>query len=39
MTRKEQRFEIASDKEPASVVIDPNTWILMTAKFGTEPRP
>ena len=33
MTRKEQQFEIASDKEPESVVLDPNTWILITAKF------
>jgi aminopeptidase N len=33
MTRKDQQFEIASDKEPATVVLDPNTWILMTAKF------
>ena len=33
MTRKEQQFEIASDKEPASVALDPNTWILMSAKF------
>jgi hypothetical protein len=36
MTRKEQRFEIASDKEPASVVIDPNTWILMDARFSKQ---
>jgi aminopeptidase N len=33
MTQKAQRFEIATDKEPASVVLDPNTWILMDAKF------
>jgi aminopeptidase N len=33
MTRKEQQFEIASDKEPTSVVLDPNTWVLMDAKF------
>jgi aminopeptidase N len=39
MTRKEQTFEIASDNEPASVVLDPNTWILMDAKFGAGPRP
>jgi aminopeptidase N len=39
MTSKEQRFEIASDKEPASVVLDPNTWVLIDAKFGAEPRP
>ncbi|HEV8041779.1 MAG TPA: M1 family aminopeptidase, partial [Bryobacteraceae bacterium] len=34
MTRKEQKFEIASDKEPTSLALDPNTWILMDAKFG-----
>ena len=33
MIRKEQQFEIASNKEPESVVLDPNTWMLMTAKF------
>jgi aminopeptidase N len=35
MTRKDQSFEIAADKEPTSVVLDPNTWTLMDAKFGT----
>ena len=41
MTRKQQRFEVVSDKEPSAVDLDPNTWILMDAKFarGTEPRP
>jgi len=34
MTSKHQTFEIASDKEPASVVLDPNTWTLMTAHFA-----
>jgi hypothetical protein len=34
MTSKMQQFEIASDKEPASVELDPNTWILMDARFG-----
>ncbi len=34
MTRKRQRFEVASDREPASVELDPNTWMLMDAKFG-----
>lgn len=34
MTRKEQAFEIAADKEPAAVVLDPNTWVLMNAEFG-----
>jgi aminopeptidase N len=33
MAQKTQRFEIASDKEPASVTLDPNTKILMDAKF------
>lgn len=34
MTRKQQRFEIAADKEPATVTLDPNTWVLMEARFG-----
>ena len=34
MTGKTQRFTIASDKEPASVELDPNTWVLMDAKFA-----
>ena len=34
MTAKQQRFEIPSDQEPAAVDLDPNTWILMDAKFG-----
>jgi aminopeptidase N len=33
MVRKEQEFEIAADKEPGSVLLDPNTWILMDARF------
>lgn len=33
MTGKQQRFEIAADKEPGSVVLDPNTWTLMDAHF------
>jgi aminopeptidase N len=33
MTGKEQRFEIAADKEPVSVELDPNTWILVAVKF------
>ena len=33
MTAKQQKFEIASDEEPASVELDPDTWILMDAKF------
>jgi aminopeptidase N len=34
MTRKQQRFEIAADKEPSEVLLDPNTWILMDTHFG-----
>jgi aminopeptidase N len=37
MTRKQQRFEIAAERAPESLTLDPNTWILMEAK--TEPRP
>jgi len=34
MTAKQQRFEVAADREPASVELDPNTWMLMDAKFA-----
>ena len=34
LTQKQQRFELASDKEPATVALDPNTWVLMDARFG-----
>jgi aminopeptidase N len=34
MTRKQQRFEIAAEKEPVAVTLDPNTWVLMEARFG-----
>ena len=34
MTQKTQKFEIAVDKEPASVTLDPNTWTLMEARFA-----
>lgn len=34
MTRKQQRFEIAADKEPVAVTLDPNTRMLMEARFG-----
>jgi aminopeptidase N len=33
MTGKQQKFEIAADEEPSSVELDPNTWMLMDAKF------
>jgi aminopeptidase N len=34
LTAEQQKFEIASEKEPASVELDPNVWILMDVKFG-----
>jgi aminopeptidase N len=34
MKEKQRRFEIAADKEPSSVALDPNTWVLMEARFG-----
>jgi aminopeptidase N len=34
LTQKQQRFEIAADKEPAAVNLDPNTWVLMEARIG-----
>jgi len=34
MTRKQQRFDIAADKEPVAVALDPNTRVLMEARFG-----
>ena len=34
MTQRRQRFEIAADKPPTTVKLDPNTWTLMEAKFG-----
>ena len=33
MTRKQQRFELAADQPPASVTLDPNTWMLMEAQL------
>jgi aminopeptidase N len=30
---KSQKFEIAADKEPSSVELDPNSWVLMESKF------
>ncbi len=32
-TQKQQRFELAADKEPAMVALDPNTWALMQVRF------
>lgn len=34
LTQKQQRFEIAADKEPSKVALDPNTWTLMESRFA-----
>jgi aminopeptidase N len=34
LTQKQQRFEFAAEKEPATVTLDPNTWALMDARFS-----
>lgn len=34
MTTKQQKFELPAGREPSAVTLDPNTWILMDAKFG-----
>jgi aminopeptidase N len=36
MTAKRQHFEIACDREPASVELDPNTWLLAQTKFARQ---
>ncbi len=33
-TQKQQRFDFAADKEPAFVVLDPNTCLLIESRFG-----
>jgi aminopeptidase N len=33
LNQKTQRFEIAADHAPTDVVLDPNVWMLMEAKF------
>ncbi len=33
MTQKQQHFEIASDGAPEVVTLDPNTWVLVDARF------
>jgi aminopeptidase N len=34
LTQTQQRFEIAAAKEPVTVTLDPNTWVLMEARFA-----
>jgi len=36
MTAKRQKFEIAAEREPTSVELDPNTWILADIKFARQ---
>jgi aminopeptidase N len=33
-TQKQQRFEISVEKKPASVTLDPHTWVLMESRFA-----
>ena len=33
MTQKQQHFEITAERAPESVTLDPNTWVLMDARF------
>jgi aminopeptidase N len=33
MTERRQRFELAQEQAPSAVVLDPNTWVLMTSRF------
>jgi aminopeptidase N len=36
-TQKQQRFEFPADREPASVTLDPDTWLLMDARLEKKP--
>jgi len=33
LTGKQQRVELAADREPSAVTLDPDTWLLMDARF------
>jgi hypothetical protein len=37
MTGRRQVFEIAADRAPVSVVLDPDFWVLMDAEFAESP--
>lgn len=37
LTERTQRFEFSCEKAPASVVLDPDCWVLMKATFGERP--
>jgi hypothetical protein len=34
MTEQKQHFEIAADKAPSSIALDPNCWVLMKSSFA-----
>lgn len=34
LTQRQQHFELAADKPPASVKLDPNTWLLFESRFA-----
>jgi aminopeptidase N len=34
MTQRQQQFEVTADQAPSTVDLDPNTWMLMQAKFS-----
>ena len=34
LTQAQQHFEFAAAREPSNVTLDPNTWVLMNAKFS-----
>ena len=36
LTEREHRFEIAADRAPNDVKLDPNTWLLFDARFGVK---
>jgi aminopeptidase N len=36
MTARGQRFDLAAEEAPSSVELDPNTWMLMDARFARE---
>ena len=37
MTDAKQQFQFASEKEPSSLILDPNCWVLMKASFKRRP--
>jgi hypothetical protein len=33
-TQTQQQFSVPADQEPTAVTLDPNTWVLMDARFS-----